>query len=383
MKKLNIAYFTGTMKPGQDGVTRVLFRLIEWLNRHELNNIFISPVIPAPEEQKTEFLKIPSIQIPFYKEYHMAMPGYKTFEKKLLKFSPDLIHINSPCTLGYYAVKYGKKKNIPVVGTYHTHFPSYARYYKLNWFEPLGWKILRKFYNRCDKVLVPSVSVQKELIRQGFSNVEFLPHGVDLKMFNRSMKNEEWKREYDIQDKKIILYAGRLVWEKDLRTFAEVYNKIISGREDAAFVLAGDGPVREELQEMMPKAVFLGHKKSNELSAIYASSDIFLFPSTTETFGNVVLEAMASGIPAVCADKGGASGSVINNKNGFICKAGDVSEFSEKINYLLDDEDILKEFSENASAFAGRQEWDEIFNRQYSLYESIVYSDKNIPIKAA
>jgi len=360
------------MKQGQDGVTRVLYKMIEQLKEHNVENIFFSPIIPNASEQTTQMFEVPSFTIPIYKEYKFAIPGYKNFEDNLKEFKPDILHINSPCSLGYAAVKYGHKNNIPVVATYHTHFPSYAKYYKVKALENLGWNYLRTLYNKCETVYVPSQPIMEELENHGLDTIQFLPHGVDVDVFNPSFRSNYWREGLGLENKKIILYAGRLVWEKDLKDLAEVYKIITSKRDDAVFVLAGDGPVREELKSMMPEALFLGYKTGKELSTIFASSDIFAFPSTTETFGNVTLEAMASGVPPICTKEGGAYGIINDGINGFIAKPHNPISFAEKINYLLENEERRKEISLNAYKFAQTQTWDKIIAKLIESYSKVV-----------
>lgn len=374
--KIRVAYFAGSMKPGLDGVTRVLFRLIDWLNENDVENIFISSEIPTRNEQMTNYHEVPSIPVPFYKEYKFAYPGYKKFESKLKEFRPDIIHINSPCSLGLAAIKYGEKNNIPVVATYHTHFPSYAKYYNIQQLEFISWNYLRKLYNRCDRVFVPSTSIMEEIRSKGINTTEYLPHGIDLNLFSQKFKSTDWKRSLNIEDKKVLLFVGRLVWEKDLRTLAEIYDILTSLRDDLAFVLVGDGPIGKDLKRIMPNAYFLGYKSGEELSTIFASSDLFVFPSTTETFGNVVLEAMASGLVPICSDAGGASSSIKHNHNGLICKAKDSIDFSKKILSLINNDHELNRISENCVEYASKQSWENIFSQQYQNYLEIIENHK-------
>jgi glycosyltransferase involved in cell wall biosynthesis len=382
--KIKVAYFAGSMRPGQDGVTRVLFRLIDWLNENDIDNMFISSEIPKRDEQLTNYFEVPSFPVPFYKEYKFAYPGYKKFETRLKEFKPDIIHINSPCSLGLAAIKYGEKYNIPVVATYHTHFPSYAKYYNIKQLEFISWNYLRKLYNRCDRVLVPSITIMNELKLHGFKTIEYLPHGIDLNTFNRSYKSTEWKKSLNIQDKQVLLFVGRLVWEKDLRTLTEIYDQITGLRNNIAFVLVGDGPIRNDLEKLMPDALFLGYKSGSELSTIYASSDLFVFPSTTETFGNVVLEAMACGTVPVCSDEGGASSSINNNQNGIICKARESFDFSKKILSLISNPTELQRISDNCIEYASKQSWNNIFSQQYQHYLDVINNHiaKNIFVPA-
>ncbi len=368
IKKLKIAYFAGTMKPGHDGVTRVLYRLIDELNKYEIENIFISPILPQINGRPTEMYKVPSFTFPLYKDYRVPIPGHKYFEEKLAEFNPDIIHINSPCPLGHAAVKYGQKNKIPVVATYHTHFASYAKYYKIKALESFSWNYFRNIYNKCEKVFVPSIPITDELSRHGLNTVEFLPHGVDINSFNPTYKSLDWKRSLGIENKTALLFAGRLVWEKDLKTLADTYKIINAKRNDLVFVLAGDGPIRKELEQLMPNALFLGYQAGTDLSTAYASSDIFVFPSTTETFGNVTLEAMASGIPPVCVREGGAYGIIDHGFNGLIADPRDAADFAERIELLADNVEFREELSMNAYEFAKKQSWENIFIKLFKSY---------------
>jgi glycosyltransferase involved in cell wall biosynthesis len=370
-RALRVAYFAGTMRPGHDGVTRVLYQLIGHLNKRGVENIFFSPIV-SQEEFHTVMHRVPSVSFPLYKDYRLALPGHKHFEEQLRAFKPDLLHINSPCSLGYAAMKYGQKNDIPVVATYHTHFASYARYYSARAFEALSWSYFRKVYNGCQRVFVPSRPILHELRERGIRNMEFMPHGVDTDAFNPRFRNPAWKSRLGLEGKIVLLFAGRLVWEKDLRTLAEAYSLLSAQRNDLAFVLAGDGPVREELRATMPGALFLGQLSGVELSTVYASSDIFVFPSTTETFGNVTIEAMASGLPPVCARAGGSEGLVLDGVTGMLTEPRNGADLAAKIQLLAGLPSLRRTLAANAFAFAQQQAWGEIFDRQLESYDRII-----------
>jgi glycosyltransferase involved in cell wall biosynthesis len=359
------------MRPEHDGVTRVLYRMIDALPERGIEAMFFSPIIPPADQQPVPMVEVPSIAFPLYKDYRFAIPGQKHFETALARFNPDLLHINSPCPLGHAAVRYGLRNDIPVVATYHTHFPSYAKYYKIRALEAFSWNYLRKLYNDCDRVFVPSEPIRKELKSHGFVTTEFLPHGVDTVRFSPSFRSEEWRRAHGLEGKAALLYAGRLVWEKDLRTLAEAYAIITARRDDAVFVLAGDGPVRAELEQMMPGALFLGQLGGDELARAYASSDVFVFPSTTETFGNVTLEAMASGIPPVCAREGGAYGFITPGATGLLAEPRDGADLARLVEQLLDRPDRRKAMGIAALRFAGAQSWDHIIDNLVAGYAEV------------
>ena len=374
---MKVAYFNGTMKKEQDGITRVLYRLIEEIkNGHGVEPLFVSAIVPKKNDRPVEMLEVPSFAFPFYKDYRIAYPGISFFEERLLEFKPDIIHFNSPCPLGAAAVKYGRKNNIPVVATYHTHFPSYAKYYKVKALQLYCWNYLRNLYNKCQTVYVPSIPILEKLREHGFETVEFLPHGVDTIKFNPGNKSDDWKKRLGIENKYALIYAGRLVWEKDLSTLAVTYKIITEQRKDIKVVIVGDGPANEELKNMMPDALFHGQQTVKDLGVSFASSDVFVFPSRTETFGNVTIEAMASGLPPICVREGGAYEIIKDGVTGFIAEPGNAKDIADKINLLLNNDELRKNISFNAQQFARTQRWEKIFEKLFDSYSRIIYNYK-------
>jgi len=161
---------------------------------HEV--IAISSALPEIEEQVVPMYKMPSVMLPLQKKYRLALPGYYPFAKILEEFQPDILHINSPCTLGFGAARYARTFGIPVVATYHTHFPTYPRYYNLTALEPLAWKLSRALYNSVNQTFVPTPQILKELEEHNLKNLTFLPNGVDVKKFNPRFKSYEWRSRF-------------------------------------------------------------------------------------------------------------------------------------------------------------------------------------------
>jgi len=376
-----VAYFAGSMKPGHDGVTRVLYRLIDALTSRSIDHLFFSPLVPEGSLCSPRIRKVPSIQFPLHREYRLAVPGSGSFEKELAEFKPDLLHINSPCSLGYAAVRYGNKHGIPVVATYHTHFPSYAKYYGVVPLTGFAWNYMRRLYRGCERVFVPSVPITEELRSHGLYNLQFLPHGVDTVAFHPQYRSQEWREKLGIRSKTILLFVGRLVWEKDLRVLASAYQLIKERRSDTALVIVGDGPAREELEHILPDAIFLGYQSGVSLSEAYASSDIFLMPSTTETFGNVTVEAMASGMAPVCAAEGGACGLVQDGSTGLLARPRDAADFAEKTLMLVEQPGKRAEIADQALQFARRQTWDHIFDELIANYNDVLREYRNNHIR--
>jgi len=316
--------------------------------------------------------RFPSVTFPLYPEYRLAIPGYFHFERILRGYRPDILHIHSPCSLGLAAVQYGQRFGIPTVATYHTHFASYAKYYRVKTLEAWGWNYMKALYNRCQRTFVPSLPILHELEERGFQDLEYLPHGVDVRTFDPGFRSAEWRGSMSPEGKAILLYAGRLVWEKDLRTLIGVYDSLRSRRTDWVLAVAGDGPVRRELEAAMPDAMFLGHLSGRDLSTAYASSDVFVFPSTTETFGNVMLEAMASAVVPVCASEGGACGVVENGVTGFVTRPRDAGDIAARVEFLLDHPEWRAQMGRAAFLSTRTKTWEVIFARLVAAYSEVI-----------
>lgn len=371
-RNLRIAYFNGTMVEGQDGVTRTLFKIVDFLKEKEIESIFFSPLFKKETTNTINIKKVSSIQLPFYKDYHIPIPKRNQLSFELDNFKPDILHFHSPCPLGQFAIKYAKSRNLPVVSTYHTHFPSYSKYYKVDFIEHFGWSYLRKLYNSSNAVFVPSKTIIDELYEHRFNNLIHLPNGIELKRFNQRFKNNNWKFKHRIGNKKALLFVGRLVWEKDLKVLIEVNKYLKRIRDDYVFVFVGDGPAKYDLQKNIPESVFLGRLYNDELSEAYASSDLFVFPSTTETFGIVILEAMASGIPVICSNINGPADIITNFYNGILIKPNDAVSYANQINLILNSPKLYKEIQLNALNSIQQYEWNSIFEKMLDKYLEII-----------
>ena len=331
---MRILHFAESMEYNVDGVVRYLYRLADYLNDHGVVSLFVTGKLPTKAQISVPMVRIPSFTLPIYRKYRYAVADYR-LKKVITEFRPDVLHFHSPFSLAWTALHYGHDLGIPTVATYHTDFVGYMKYYNLGWFEGLGWKYVKAVYKKCDLVFVPSLYTQRELRSKGLHQAVFLPHGVETKLFNPRWRDVAWRSQTG-HGKKIILFVGRLIWEKNVKILAEISNLMKKQRQDFVFVIAGDGPKKKELRALMPEAVFLGHLAGQELYKCYASSDIFVFPSLTETFGFVTIEAMASGSVPVCSSMGGASSIVKNGQTGFLVSGNDAHSYVRKINQLLD-----------------------------------------------
>jgi phosphatidylinositol alpha 1,6-mannosyltransferase len=369
---MRIAYFNANLRVGQDGVTRVVYKMIEGALARQHQVMGITSTLPDETDLNVPILRVPSVPLPLQTTYRIALPGYQRFEKELQAFQPDIIHVNSPCTLGYGALKYGRHFNVPVVATYHTHFPTYPRYYHLSKFERLAWKISRSFYNSMDRTFVPTRPILAELAANDIQKLEYLPNGVDVNLFGPQRRSSAWRQRFGGGDKPVILFVSRLVWEKDLRVLAGMHDLVRSRRDDFVMAIVGDGHARAEFEHMMPGAHFLGYQSGVPLAESFASSDIFVFPSTTETFGLVTLEAMASRLAPVAARAGGAEELLEDGKSGLLAEPFSAEDMARKVQWLLDYPRFRQSISEQAYVRAHEYRWEKIFSKLFASYAEVI-----------
>lgn len=375
MPELRVAIFTGNYNHIQDGVSLTLNRLVRYLLDNNVSVMVFGPTIEHPPMGHAgDFVAVPSISILGRPEYRISIRLPNKTRARLEEFAPDLIHIATPDLLGYKALKFAGAKGIPVVASYHTHFTSYLKYYKLKILEPLVWKYLRWFYGHCRHLYVPSASMKEELNGRGITHgLELWARGVDTELFNPGKRNMEWRRKIGFADDDVIVaIVSRLVWEKNLKTFAGAVNKSSAQNNKIKALIVGDGPEKKEFKRMIPQAYFTGYLSGDALAEAYASSDVFFFPSETETFGNVTLEAMSCGLPVIVADATGSKSLVDEGKNGFIGQPHNVEEFSTLIGQLAQNDIKRSRMSKASREKALKYDWDHVMDNLLSLYQLAV-----------
>ena len=368
---MKIVHFIDSLRK-EDGVTRVILALVNEAQKKGIESLIITGWAEDASISPVPVIQLPSFVLPFYRDYKLPLPGIRGFEKKLENFQPDVLHIHSPGTMAWAALKYSKKYKVPIVATYHTDFARYLPYYHLSFLKSFVWFILRRLYSQMSFITTPSEISSRQLIDHDIPNVYTIPWGVDLKKFNASFHSSEWR--YKIlhgEDKNIILCVCRLTWEKDLRILATVFNLLKERQKNFSMVVAGDGPARKELESLMSGTIFLGHTEGLELSTAYASSDIFLFPSVTETFGQVTIEAMASGLVSVVANAGGSKELIKEGENGFLAEPHNVPDFYRKVNLLLDNRQLREQMRNNGLDFIKNYTWVKVFTELLQKYSKL------------
>ena len=315
----------------------------------------------------------PSFTAPGRPDYRVSLGLSPKARRRLVAFRPTLFHIATPDILGFQALRLARKWGTPIVASYHTHFSSYLKYYRLGALETSMWKYLRWFYSHCEQIYVPTLSMVSVLREHGIDSGLYLwPRGVDTKRFNPDMRSIEWRRKLGISDHEVVVtFVSRLVWEKGLDVFATVIESLSRDGIPHRSVIVGDGPVRSVLEERLPGSIFIGFRTGDELARAYASSDVFLFPSETETFGNVTLEAMASGLPTVCADATGSNALVVTGQTGYLAPPQDPAAFTRHVKELLLDDSLRNEMGRAAIARAREYSWHSILERIVHYYDEV------------
>lgn len=378
-----IALFTGAYNHIADGVTLTLNRLVDYLEQQGSEVMVFAPTIKNPPiEHAGTLVSAPSIRMPLPNraDYRLTTHFPRRIRKALDEFKPSIIHIASPDQLGKGAAKYGVNNNIPVVATYHTHFSSYLAYYKLNWLESWFWGYLRDFYKQCEEVYVPSESMIDVLENHGISgNLHLWERGVVTERFNPGRRSMAWRRNLGIADDEVVIsFISRLVWEKGPDIYADVLEGLLQKGIPHRSIVVGDGPARAELEKRLPNTLFLGHQGGTDLATAYASSDVFLFPSETETFGNVTLEAMASGIPPVCANATGSSSLIRDGITGFLAPPKDSATFLKYVEQLVTDKSMREKMGQLSLKRAQSYDWPVILEKMEGYYKRVLKNHRAV-----
>ncbi|MCM3759883.1 glycosyltransferase family 1 protein [Alkalihalobacillus oceani] len=370
---MRIAIFSDTYAPEVNGVARTLKRYTNYLDTKGIEYRLFVPESRTPVPKVPHIERFMSIPFLFYPDCRLALPNPLYIRQALDEFKPTLIHVATPFNLGLFGLHYGKKHHIPMVASYHTHFDDYLAYYHATLFKKWIWKYLHWFHHSFDRVYVPSESTKQKLIDRDFHpSIDIWGRGVNHQFFSPVKKSNHVRKKYRIKEKNILLYVGRVAPEKDVHIVLETFHALPAHiKKQTHLLLVGDGPLFQSLSaKAHPQITWTGFLEGEALSEVYASSDLFLFPSPTETFGNVVLEAQSSGLPVIGARAGGVQHLVSHGVNGFLCEAKDTKSFAHYTTLLLEQKSLRRSFSEKSRAFALTLSWDEIFaGLLYSFYQ--------------
>lgn len=378
---LRIALFSGNYNYVRDGANQALNRLVGYLLRQGANVRVYAPTVETPAFPPTgDLVSVPSMAIPGRPEYRLALRMPSSVRRDIAEFNPNVVHVAAPDIVAHRAVTWARRRKIPVVSSVHTRFDTYLQYYNLKWLEPVARAIMRRYYRRCDAIVVPAESTAAIMRAQRMNrDISIWARGVDRDQFNPERRSLEWRRSHGIgDDEMVVCFLGRLVLEKGLDVFSDAIDAARSMGVPLKVVAIGDGPAREFFESRLPGAIFTGQLTGSELATALASTDVFLNPSITETFGNVTLEAMASKLPVVAAVASGATSLVQDGVTGTLSEPGDIDAFARALAAYQRDPALREKHGAAGLAFAKSMDWDEINAAVMHLYEKVIERRRKI-----
>ncbi len=375
VRPLRIALFSGNYNYVRDGANQALNRLVAYFESQGHSVRVYSPTSDTPAFPPAgTLISVPSVSIPGRAEYRVARRLSPSLQRDIRAFNPDIFHLSAPDLLGHSAKKLAKAMGVPVVASFHTRFETYLEYYGLGWARKMGESLLRRFYAGLDEVFVTSEGFGDVLRDQGLiEHSAVWSRGVDKLRFNPMKRSLPWRRGFGIADDEVVIgFVGRLVLEKGLDTVAAVIAELQRRGVPHRLLVVGDGPARDHFERQVPGAIFTGFLDGDTLPRAYASCDMLLNPSITETFGNINLEAMASGIPVVAAIATGSNCLITDGANGRLVPHDDIDAFADALGGYLTDRDARQAAGMNGLKRAAAYDWDSINGAVLTRYREIL-----------
>lgn len=358
---------TETFPPEVNGVAMTLGRIVEGLLQRGHSVQLVRPrqalesTIPTPD--CLDEVLCQGIQLPAYKELRFGLPMKNRLTRIWQGKRPDIVHVATEGPLGWSAVAAARKLQLPVTSSFHTNFHSYSQHYGMGLLKTPIESYLRKLHNRTEATMVPTKVLMQELQQRGFKNVRLLSRGVATDQYTAAKRSQALRESWGAKPGDVVvLFVSRLAKEKNAGLVISAFRAIKLRLPGAKLVFVGDGPMRKQLEESCPDAIFAGVRKNEELAAHYASGDVFLFPSLTETFGNVVPEALASGLAVLSYGKAAAQELIVSGKNGVLVHPGDELEFVNAAVDLATNMHKQQEIRQAAAASVAHLGWEAIYS---------------------
>ncbi len=370
---MRIAIFSEVYWPMVSGVSLVLQRLVAALEaRGHIVRVYTAAYeLPAGVVDHPQVYRAPSRPLFLYPDVQWGFPDWTAIRDDFGAFRPDVVHLATEFAMGGMGLRLARVHEVPIIASAHTDYERYAGRYHLEWLMPAGWRYLRWFYGHAVRVLCPSPQYERHLQLRGVRHTGIWSRGVDHEAFSPAHRGQEARAALGIRpDHAMVLYVGRLAAEKNLHLLLEGWQQIAVRHPHARLVVVGTGPLEEGLRAEVPRGVVLaGVRTGAELSAIYASADCFAFPSSTETFGNVLLEAMASGLPALAVGAGGVLDFAVHGANSWVVTPDSAPALAEGLDALLGDPALRARLAAGALQTAGQRDWEAIFDGVVTEYQ--------------
>lgn len=372
---MRIAVFTDTYHPNVNGVVNTLARMEAYFNQCKIAYKMFYP--GEKKAQSGSHRSFTAHPFPIYPEIRVALMPYIVFKAEVDAFSPDVLHIVTEGPMGMMAQRYAKDTGIPFIASYTTDLSQYLNYYRLEILTSLVNRHLIKLHGEAFTNLVPSGYSMDQMAQWGLKNVTLWGRGVDTNMFNPSHRDETCRQALLDGRELLLMYCGRLAKEKKLDILMDMMGELNRESLPVKLILVGDGPYREELERRnVENITFLGVQKGDMLAKLYASSDLFVFASENETYGNVILESLASGLPVVAANEGGVKENLKDGENGIAVSQNTGRCFADVVKKLFADKDERNRLGSTGYADVQDRSWDALFGRLQQLYQEAVNDDE-------
>ena len=383
----HICIVTETYPPEINGVAMTLSHLVEGLRTQ---GHAVSVVRPGQQPSDgpsdngdPEVTVVRGLPLPGYKGVHVGLPARGVLQGRWMQHRPDVVYVATEGPLGWSAVRTAQRLEIPVFSGFHTNFHSYSKHYRLGWLQPLIFHYLCRFHHCTSGTLVPSVDLRDRLQAVGLHNVNVLGRGVGYQLFTPERRCASLRRTWGVSESDLaMLYVGRIAPEKNLGLAVAAYRAMQRCSTSMKFIVVGDGPLRASLQKAHPDLIFCGVQTGEQLARHYASADVFLFPSETETFGNVTLEAMASGLVVVAYNYAAAYMHVRHGETGVLVPYGEPQAFIDAAVQLARAPLSLGMIRRQARAYAASLDWQCVVERFVTLLTGALGESHTAPASA-
>lgn len=367
---MRVAIFTETFLPKIDGIVTVVCLLLDHLDKRGIDFMVVAPDLGTKTYRGKPVISVPGIRFPVYPELRVGPPTLNTY-RAVKKFDPDLMHFIHPILIGAGGILMAKVLKKPTLASFHLDIAQMANHFGFSFLNPLIWHFTKVNFNTCDYTLAPSKLLQEQLIRRDFNHVGLWKRGVDAERFHPRYRDAEMRALLSDghPEETILLYVGRLSSEKQIHRLRLILENVPNTR----LAIVGDGPYREQLEHHFEgtPTKFMGYMTGEPLSKAYASADIFTFTSALESFGLVLVEAMAAGLPVVTTLVGGAKDIITPGVNGYAYPVGDDAQMIESVRKIVQQPSKREAMGRAARAFAETQTWEAIMDEVIVCYEDI------------
>jgi glycosyltransferase involved in cell wall biosynthesis len=373
---VRIALFSEVYWPMVSGVGVTLLRLADALEArgHAVRVYSATYPLPPGTPDRPEVHRSPSVPFFLYPDVQWAFPRMRDVMEDLSQFRPDVVHVATEFSLGIAGVKAARQLGVPLIASAHTNYDRYAARYGVTWALRAGWHYLRWFYGQAHRVLCPSRIYEATVHRHGVTHTGIWSRGVDPAVFSPAFRSEDYRAGFGVDpDDLLVTYIGRIAREKNLALLLQAWERLAPERGGARLVLVGRGPLEDEIRRRgIPGVHVTGLLQGPALSAAYASADVFVFPSTTETFGNSLLEAMGSGLPSLVAASGGVLEFAEHGANALLVEPDSVSAIAAGLGRLLHDPVLRRRLADGALRTAAARDWATVYDRLLDDYQAAV-----------